>query len=365
MKQWMLGTVIFLLSVPVFGQYEFTIEKELKCTDVKNQQRTGTCWSFSTISFIEAELMRLGEGEYDLSEMYMVRNIYKDKARNYVLRQGNANFSQGSLNHDVMRALEMAGAVPESVYSGLKEGDRYHDHSEMEAALKGFLDGVLASKRPSEKWPAAFEAIIDQYMGAVPESFSYNSKTHTPESFKKALPINPDDYVSLTSFAHHPFYETFILEIPDNYSNGSYFNVPLDELQAITDYALSNGYTVAWDGDVSEKGFSAGDGLAILPENENDDDKFKSPVDEVEVTQENRQQAFENFSTTDDHLMHLTGLAKDQNGQTYYITKNSWGEISDYEGFLYMSAPYFRMKTVGLMVHKDAIPADIASKLNL
>jgi bleomycin hydrolase len=365
MKQWMLGTVIFLLSVPVFGQYEFTIEKELKCTDVKNQQRTGTCWSFSTISFIEAELMRLGEGDYDLSEMYMVRNIYKDKARNYVLRQGNANFSQGSLNHDVMRALEMAGAVPESVYSGLMKGDRYHDHSEMEAALKGFLDGVLAGKRPSEKWPGAFEAIIDQYMGAVPASFTYKGKTHTPESFKKALPINPDDYVSLTSFAHHPFYETFILEIPDNYSNGRYFNVPLDELQAITAYALSNGYTVAWDGDVSEKGFSAGDGLAILPENENDDDKFKSPVDEVEVTQENRQQAFENFSTTDDHLMHLTGLAKDQNGQTYYITKNSWGEISDYEGFLYMSAPYFRMKTVGLMVHKDAIPADIASKLNL
>lgn len=309
--------------------------------------------------------MRLGEGGYDLSEMYMVRNIYKDKARNYVLRQGKANFSQGSLNHDVMRAIEMAGAVPESVYSGLTEGDRYHDHSEMESALKGFLDGVLASKRPSQKWPDAFEAIMDQYMGAAPESFLYQGKTHTPSSFKEALPINPEDYVSLTSFAHHPFYETFILEIPDNYSNGRYFNIPLDELQAIADYALSQGYTVAWDGDVSEKGFSAGNGLAILPENEEAKDRFNRPVEEVTVTQDNRQLAFETFSTTDDHLMHLTGLAKDQNGQTYYITKNSWGEISPYKGLLYMSGPYFRMKTVGLMVHKDAIPEGIAQKLNL
>ncbi|MEQ8704713.1 MAG: C1 family peptidase [Phaeodactylibacter sp.] len=365
MKQWILGIALITMALPLFGQYKFTTNKEMECTAVKNQQRTGTCWSFSTISFLEAELMRLGKGNYDLSEMYMVRNIYKDKARNYVLRQGNANFSQGSLNHDVMRALKMAGAVPESVYSGLTEGDRYHDHGEMEAALKGFLDGVLESKRPSEKWAGAFEAIIDHYLGAVPETFTYQGKTYTPESFRESLPVNPDDYVTLTSFTHHPFYETFILEIPDNYSNGTYFNVPLDELQAITDYALNNGFTVAWDGDVSEKGFSAGEGVAILPERPNDEDKFESPVDEVKVTQENRQAAFENFSTTDDHLMHLTGLAKDQNGQRYYITKNSWGEVSAYEGFLYMSAPYFRMKTVGVMVHKGAIPTDIAKKLNL
>lgn len=365
MKHWIIGGIIMLITLPVFGQYEFTVEQDLECTEIKNQQRTGTCWSFSTISFIEAELARLGKGNYDLSEMYMVRNIYTDKARNYVLRQGKANFSQGSLNHDVMRALEMAGAVPESAYSGLQEGDLYHDHSEMEAALKGFLDGVLESKRPSEKWAGAFEAILDHYMGAVPETFTHEGKSYTPSAYGEALPVNPDDYVTLTSFTHHPFYETFILEIPDNYSNGSYFNVPIDELEAITAYALCNGYTVAWDGDVSEKGFSAGDGLAILPEDSADKNKFKSPVEELTVTQENRQSAFENFSTTDDHLMHLTGFAKDQNGKPYYITKNSWGEISPYEGFLYMSAPYFRMKTVGVMVHKDAIPDDIAEKLNL
>ncbi|MBV6654656.1 MAG: aminopeptidase [Mameliella sp.] len=365
MKKWILGFAVVLFSMPAFCQYDFTVTKELACTPIKNQQRTGTCWSFSTISFLEAELMRLGKGDYDLSEMYVVRSIYKDKARNYVLRQGKANFSQGSLNHDVMRALTMAGAVPESSYSGLKEGDKYHDHSELEGALKGFLDGVLESKRPSEKWQAAFEAILDEYMGEVPAEFVHNGKSYTAETFKAALPVNPKDYVTLTSFTHHPFYETFILEIPDNYSNGQYFNVPIDELEAITAYALNNGYTVAWDGDVSEEGFSAGEGIAILPKDQRNEDKFKSPVEEIEVNQENRQKAFENFSTTDDHLMHLTGIAKDQNGTPYYITKNSWGEISSFKGFLYMSAPYFRMKTVGVMVHKDAIPSDIAKKLNL
>ena len=364
-KRILLFCMGLLLTLPLLAQYNFTTEQELACTSVKNQQRTGTCWSFTTISFLESELLRLEEEAYDLSEMYMVRTIYKDKAQNYMLRQGKANFSQGSLSHDVMRALKMGGAVPESVYSGKKAGDQYHDHSEMEAALKGMLDGIRQQKRLSTKWKGAFEAVLDYYMGAVPKEFTWEGETHTPTSFAASLPIKPDDYVTLTSFNHHPFYETFVLEIPDNYSNGSYFNVPLDELQAITDYALSSGYTVAWDGDVGEKGFSARAGLAIMPVDENNDKMFEQPVEEIDVTQENRQRAFESYATTDDHLMHLTGVAKDQNGKTYYITKNSWGEISPYEGFLYLSAPYFRMKTVGVMVHKDAIPRDIAEKLNL
>ncbi|MCB0563503.1 MAG: aminopeptidase [Phaeodactylibacter sp.] len=351
------------LAVQLSAQYEFTIKNNIECTSVKNQQRTGTCWSFSTASFLESELMRLGKPEIDLSEMFMVRNIYLDKARNYVLRQGKANFSQGGLNHDVIRAFQMAGAVPESAYSGLLPGDEYYDHSEMEAAMKGMLDGLVGRKKLSNRWPGAVDCILDNYMGEAPDTFTYQGKKYTPESFAKSLGIKADDYVTLTSFSHHPFYETFILEIPDNYSNGAYYNLPLDELQAIVDNALATGYTVAWDGDVSEKGFSAGQGLAVMPADP--EAVANQPVDELTVTQELRQEGYESYATTDDHLMHLTGLAVDQNGTKFYLTKNSWGEVSQYKGFLYMSDAYFRMKTVGIMVHKDAIPKDIAAKLSL
>ena len=351
------------LAMQLSAQYEFTTKYNIECTSVKNQQRTGTCWSFSTASFLESELMRMGKPEADLSEMYMVRTIYVDKARNYILRQGKANFSQGGLNHDVMRAFQMAGAVPESVYSGLLPGDKYHDHDEMEAAMKGMLDGLVGRKKLSNRWLGAIDCILDNYMGEAPETFTYQGKTYTPQSYAKSLGIKAEDYVTLTSFSHHPFYETFILEIPDNYSNGAYYNLPLDELQAIVDNALANGYTVAWDGDVGEKGFSAGKGLAVMPADP--EASISQPVDELTVTQELRQEAFESYATTDDHLMHLTGLATDQDGTKYYLTKNSWGEVSPYKGFLYMSDAYFRLKTVGIMVHKDAIPKDIAAKLSL
>ena len=364
MKHLLLGlALLFTLQLP--AQYNFTVKNKLECTSVKNQQRTGTCWSFTTVSFLESELLRMGKPSYDLSEMYMVRTIYQDKARNYMLRQGKANFSQGGLSHDVMRALRMGGAMPESVYSGKTEGVAVFDHSEMEAALKGMLDGLLGTKNLSDKWVGSVSCILDNYMGQPPATFTYKGKEYTPKSFGESLGINPDDYVTLTSFSHHPFYETFVLEIPDNYSNGLYYNLPLDELQAIADYALSKGYTVAWDGDVSEKGFSAGKGVAIIPADPSADGGSDSPVEEAKVTQASRQQAFESYATTDDHLMHLTGLATDQNGTKYYLTKNSWGEISAYKGFLYMSDAYFRMKTVGIMVHKDAIPKDIAAKLSL
>ena len=364
--KYFLGLIACLLFVGTLSaQYKFTTKENLECTEVKNQQRTGTCWSFSTVSFIEAELLRMGKPAHDLSEMYIVRAIYQDKARNYVLRQGKANFSQGSLNHDVMRAMKMKGIVPESVFSGKLSGQSIHDHSEMERALKGMLDGILKGKSLSDKWPDAFDCILDTYMGEVPASFTYNGKSYTPASFTKSLGIDPNDYVTLTSFSHHPFYESFILEIPDNYSNGSYYNIPLDELQSITEYALSNGYTVAWDGDVGEKGFSAREGIAVIPADPSNKDLFSNPVEEANVTQESRQAAFESYATTDDHLMHLTGIATDQKGTKYYLTKNSWGEISPYKGYLYMSEAYYRMKTVGIMVHKDAIPGDIASKLNL
>lgn len=358
-------TFFFCTFFTTHAQYEFSMEKNLACTAVKNQQRTGTCWSFSTTSFLEAELLRMGKTELDLSEMFIVRNIYADKARNYVLRQGKANFSQGSLNHDAIRVFANQGIIPESIYDGKLEGQTVHNHSEMEKAMKGLLDGVLKQKRLSNKWQEALECVMDVYLGEVQEEFTYDGKSYTPKSFAESLNIDAEDYVTLTSYTHHPFYKKFILEIPDNYSNGSYYNLPIDELQAIVDNALNNNYTIAWDGDVSEKGFSAKKGIAVMPVDEKRKDLFDEPGSEVNVTQELRQETFESYSTTDDHLMHLVGLAKDQNGTKYYLTKNSWGEISPFKGFLYMSDAYFRLKTVGIMVHKDAIPRDIAAKLEL
>ncbi len=364
MKRTLLLVILQIACLSLgFAQYTFNTSAQAKCTAVKNQQSTGTCWSFTTVSFLESELLRLGKGEYDLSEMYLVRTIYKDKARNYVLRQGSASFGQGGLSHDVIRAFKMGGIVPESVYSGKAKNESIHDHSEMEISMKGSLDAVIKRKNVSVKWPEAIDGILDAYMGKPQEKFDYQGKSWTPESFAQSLGINPDDYVSLTSFTHHPFYEACIVEVPDNYSNGSYYNLPLDELQAVVDYALANGHTVAWDGDVSEKGFSAKEGIAVIPESAGRSDLFSQPGAEVKVDQALRQEAFESYATTDDHLMHLVGTAKDQNGTLYYLTKNSWGEISSYKGFLHLSSSYFRMKTIGIMVHKSAIPKAIAEKI--
>jgi len=346
-----------LLLIGLIGtlqaQYKFNHTIDLECTSVKNQAKTGTCWSFATSSFIESELMRMNKGQHDLSEMFVVRNIYKDKARNYILRQGKANFSQGSLSHDLINIIKTGGLVPESVYSGLNEGEKSHNHSEMEAGMKGFLDGVRKSKRLSKKWPVALDALMDVYLGSAPSSFEYNGKSYTPASFASSLGINADDYTSYTSFTHHPFHSSFILEIPDNYSNGSFYNVPLEELLSIIDKALENGYSIAWDGDVSEKGFDAKQGIAVLPSKAGREDLFTTPGQEKTVTQDERQDNFENFSTTDDHLMHIVGKAKDQKGNEYYVIKNSWGNISPYKGYLYMSKAYVAMKTVAIMVHKD------------
>lgn len=352
-----------LCSLQVTAQYVFKTEKKINCTAVKNQANTGTCWSFATASFLESEVIRMGATDIDLSEMYIVRNIYKDKAKNYVLRQGKANFSQGSLAHDLIRMASQEGLVTEEAYSGLLEGETRHNHSEMENGLKGFLDGVRTSKRLSKKWMPAFTAILDAYLGVAPTQFSYQGKDYTPRTFVDKVGINADDYVSITSFTHHPFYDQFILEIPDNYSNGAFYNVPLEEMMSIIDYTLLAGYTISWDGDVSEKGFSARDGIAVLPESSEREDLFSTPGEEITVTQMNRQENFENYSTTDDHLMHIVGLALDQADTKYYIIKNSWGEISDYNGYLYMSEAYMKMKTVSVMMHKDALPAESAKKI--
>lgn len=365
MKSFILFLSIIFVTPNLFAQYEFKTVHDCNCTSVKNQNNTGTCWSFATSSFLESELMRLGKPEYDLSEMYFVRTIYQDKARNYLLRQGKAQFSQGGLSHDVINAFRTGGAIPETAYTGKLSGDLIHDHSEMSKALKGMLDALIKQKKVSGKWIDGFVGLMDAYLGTPPNNFTYHGKEYTPDSFADHLGIDPDNYISFTSYTHHPFDKEMVLEIPDNYSNGSYWNVPMADLQAITDSAIKEGYSVAWDGDVSEKGFSAQDGIAILPAKEKRKDLFEKPGDEIKVTQELRQSTFFNFSTTDDHLMHVTGVAEDQNGTKYYYVKNSWGAISPYQGYVYMSEHYFNLKTVAIMVHKDAVPADIRRRLGI
>lgn len=360
---------IFLFSLLIFnlsqllGQYKFTVDKEISCTSVKNQQKTGTCWSFATSSFLESELIRMGYDNVDLSEMYIVKQIYKDKALNYVLRQGKANFSEGSLSHDVIRAIEMGAIVPEKYFSGRSKANQPYNHSEMVSIMKSILDGVIENKKPSSNWQAAQEVILDVYMGTSDEKITLKDKELTPKEYTDQLPLNPDNYVSITSYSHHPFYSDFVLEIPDNYSGGSYYNLPLDEMINVLDFALLEGYTVAWDGDVSEKGFDAKKGIAILPEDPDRKDLFTRIGKELGVDQENRQEAFLNYSSTDDHLMHIVGVALDQKGNKYYITKNSWGEISPYKGYVFMSEAYVKMKTVALLLHKDGVPKVTASKL--
>ena len=337
-------------------KYEFMIERSIECTPVKSQDATGTCWSFATSSFIESELIRREKGEHNLSEMFIVKNIYQDKAQNFVLRKGKANFSQGALAHDFINSASRYGFVPEEAYMGRENEEDKHDHSELEANTLGMLEGVIKRPRLSEKWQQAFGKVLDTYLGETPEQFTYRGKSYSPKEFANSFDFRGDDYVNITSYSHHPFYEKFVLEIPDNFSNGSFYNVPIDDVTEIIDYALENGFSVAWDGDVSERGFSSGKGLAVLPKNPNRGDLFIRVGEELEVDQAMRQETFMSYATTDDHLMHLTGSATDPAGNKYYLIKNSWGEKGPYKGYIHMSEAYVRLKTVSILVHKDGMP---------
>ena len=338
-------------------KYDFTMEFSIEHTDIKSQGSTGTCWCFATTSFLESELMRRGKGKHDLSEMFVVKNVYQDKARNYVLRHGTAQFGQGALAHDMVQGVKRGGLMPEEAFDGLDEGESRHNHGEMEVVLKGMLDAVIKQPKPSAKWPLAYARVLDTYLGSAPETFAYEGRTYTPLEFAKDLDFRADDYVSITSYNHHPFYEKFVLEIPDNYSNGLFYNLPVDEMVSIIDYAIENGFSVAWDGDVSERGFSSKNGIAIVPEDEQRRDLFEVVGPEKVIDQETRQETFNSYSTTDDHLMHLVGISRDSQGNKYYVIKNSWGEVGPYNGLLHMSEAYVRLKTVAILVHKDAIPA--------
>lgn len=366
MRKGILLLFAIILSFGVTAQeknvYQFTNKIELDATETKDQCRTGTCWSYSTVSFLESELIRMGKGEHNLSEMFNVRVTYPKKADKYVRYQGKYQFGPGSLCHDVINAMRDYGIVPDAVYSGLPEGEDEHNHGEMDAMLEAMLKAVVDKRTAAygDQWRMAVEGVLDAYLGEVPESFEYQGKKYTPASLRDEMGLNADDYVSLTSFTHHPFYDEFILEVPDNFSQGLFYNVPIDMLENQVVAALEAGYTVAWDADVSERGFSFREGMAIIPpEGVSRDDLWKQTLREPVITQELRQEGFENYQTTDDHLMHITGMATDQNGKRYFIIKNSWGDGNKYGGKQYVSMSYFRMKTVSILLHKDALMKDL------
>lgn len=363
-----------VLCTAAFAQtqtiYQFTPVRDVKVTPVKDQARTGTCWCFATISFLEAELLRQGNGEYDLSEMFVVRNNYKDRIFDNYLRQGNGNINPGSIAHMATNAIAKYGVLPESAYDGIEYDSTQHNHGELSAYLKAIAGASIELKNLSPEYYELLESLFDIYLGKVPETFVYEGNTYTPKSFAQMLGLdNVSDYIELTSFTHHPFYEQIPLEIPDNWDHARLWNVPLDEFTAIIDNALRNGFTVAWDGDLTAGEFQHNRGIAICPNPEDFAEavKLEKVYPDRVVTQEERQRAFERFQTVDDHVMHITGLFKDQNGNLFYKTKNSWGEgrNSDMKGYLFMSRAYVQMRCISIMVHKDAIPKDIRKKLGL
>lgn len=391
MKKLLISVAVFAFAIASFAQapgYEFTTVVSHKATPVKDQSSTGTCWCFATASFIESELLRMGKGEYDLSEMFIVRQKYMNQMEDNYLRRGKGNIGEGSLAHTFKNAYKQVGIVPEEAYSGLIDGNKEHNHGALSRYFKALVDANIASKKRTPQYYALINNLFDTYLGKLPEKFTYKGKEYTPQSFTESLGLNMDDYIELTSFTHKPYYEMFSPEVPDNWENQPMYNLPLDELIETIDYALNKGYTVCWDGDVSEQGFSFKNGIAINPQVEDVKDysttdrarfekmpkyqrmdevfKFEHPYPEINVTPEIRQDGYEKFVTTDDHLMHITGIVKDQNGTKYYITKNSWGAESNKSGgYLNMSESYVRAKTICVMVHKDSLPKELKKKLGI
>lgn len=357
------------------GNITFTVVKDQDKTAVDNQYRSSTCWSFSSLSFFESEILRQSKKEVNLAEMFVVNHAYRDKADKYVRMHGNGTFAAGGAFHDALYVMKNYGMVPQSAYPGKNVDPENHVHWEMDKVLKGIVEAVVSNPNGvlSPVWKSAFNGAVDAYLGEIPSNFEVDGKSYDPKSYMASLNVNPDDYVVITSFSHHPFYAPFVLEVPDNWAAQSCYNVPLNDFQAIMTNAIDKGFTFAWAADVSEKGFNWRNGVAIVPEKgwtpygKGDIDSLtNNALPQMLITQENRQEAFDNFETQDDHGMHITGMVKDQNGTLYYKVKNSWGNKSnDCDGYLYASESYVLYKSTNIMLHKNAVPSGIAKKLGI
>ena len=344
---------------------EFSSIKLLPATPVKDQANTGTCWCFSTTSLLESQCMKTSKQELNLSEMFTVRNIYIEKAKNYILRQGKAQFGEGGLGHDVIRSIGLYGAVPDTIYSGLKPGQKRHNHSVLERQLEQYLIDVLKKRPVPENWLEGYTKILDEGLGKAPTEFNYNGKTYTPTSFAKdVMKFNADDYVNITSFTHHPYYKPFVLEAPDNFSNGAYYNLPLEIMIEVVKDAVSKGYTVMWDADVSNNGFRQNRGLALYLGDSNDG-TFSPETKEGSWDAAKRQSLYEDLTTEDDHLMHIVGTEKSKEGKLFFIVKNSWGKVGPYDGYINVSESYFAINTVSLVLPKAALSKELLAKLEI
>ena len=396
MKKCFLLLGLFAFTTGLFAQeekkeeaYQFTTVKELKVTPVKNQNRSSTCWSFSGLGFLEAELLRMGKGEFDLSEMFIVHYNFTDKAEKFVRLHGEGSFGPGGSFYDVLYVLKHHGIVPETEMTGLQYGEELPVHNEIDAIAKAFVDAIIKNRsgKLTPVWKQAYTEVINTYLGKLPEKFMYNGKEYTPKTFASMLGLNADDYVSLTSYIHHPFYAPFALEIQDNWRWADSYNLPMNELMSVFDNAINTGYTIAWGADVSEKGFTR-TGIATVPDvnltemsgsdqarwlgltpREKEAEMAKSignpEVFEKTITQEDRQIAYDNYQTTDDHGMIIYGIAKDKNGKKFYMVKNSWGLTGQYQGMWYVSDAFAQYKTMNIVVHKNAIPAALKQKLGI
>lgn len=394
MKKAFIIASMALVSLGTFAQpkakeqkegFKFTTVKENPITPVKNQYRSSTCWSFSSCGFLESELLRMGKGEFDLAEMFIVHKTMEDRGVNYVRLHGDSSYSPGGSFYDAIYCLEHYGLVPQSAMNGIMYGDTLPVHSELDAVASGYINALAKSnsKKLTNVWRKGLTAIYDTYLGKCPENFTYKGKEYTPKSFAKSLGLDPNDYVSLTSYTHHPFYSKFSIKVQDNWRNGLSYNLPIDELMEIMEAAVKEGYTIAWGSDVSEMGFTR-DGIAVVPDIQRKDltgsdmahwtgmtvrDRAKEatshPAPEMKITQEMRQEAYDNWQTTDDHGMQIYGIAKDQNGKEYFMVKNSWGTKNTYKGTWYASKAFVAYKTMNIVINKNAIPRKIAKKLGL
>jgi bleomycin hydrolase len=362
---------LFIVSFAIANaqtQEQFFDAKTIAVTPVKNQAMTGTCWCFGGTSLLESQFLKSGSAGLDLSEMYFVRNIYLEKAKNYILRQGHAQFGEGGLGHDVIHAIATYGAIPLSVYSGLVNGQKQYDHVAMAANLKSYLDSVLKTTPIANNWIERYVQILDDGIGVPPATFQYNGKEYTPKTFAAdVLKFNDADYVNIASFTDHPYYEPFILQVPDDFSNGDYYNLPLSEMIQAAKYAVNSGYSLLWDTDVSNNGFMQDKGLALLLDDKTkyNTDSIKADMPEAGWNPNIRQQLYENLTTQDDHLMHISGIEKSKGGKDFFIVKNSWGDVGPYQGYLNASEAYFAINTISLVIPKAALSKELLAKLKI